>query len=56
MCYLVLTDNEQRIENIEYESPLGKCDHEVLRLDYIWETKKTYYLKLKYYYRKADFE
>ena len=53
---LVLTDNDQRIENLEYESPLGKSDHGVLSFDFLCEIKKTHYVKTKYYYRKADFE
>ena len=36
---LVFTDNEQWIENLEYESPLGKSDHGVLKFDYICEKK-----------------
>ena len=51
---LVFTENEQWIENLEYESPLGKSDHGVLKFDYICEITKPHYLKTKYYYKKAS--
>ena len=40
MLDLVLIDNEQRIENLQYESPLGKSDHGVLRFEYLRKIKK----------------
>ena len=52
---LILVDNEEYIESLEHQSPLGKSDHEALTFDYLCSIQKIQYYKTKYYYRKADF-
>ncbi len=53
---LVLTNEETMIEEIIYESPLGKSDHCILRFDFLCysEVETTY--KTKRYYKEADYE
>ena len=53
---LVLVNNIDSVEDIQYESPLGKSDHRVLQFELNCIVKKVKYTKLKYYYNKANYE
>ena len=52
---LVLVSNDQSIDNIDYESPLGKSDHRVLQFQYQCSVRRLNYKKVKFYYDKADY-
>ena len=53
---LVITNEEQMVNDIKYCSPLGRSDHSVLIFDfscYVEVENKTH---LKYYYQKGDYQ
>ena len=52
---LVLTNNEELITNIDYQSPLGKSDHSVLVLKLDCNTVFNIYKKTKYLYDRGDY-
>ena len=52
---LILVGNEQAINCIDYESPLGKSYHRVLQFEYQCSIQRINYKKLKYYYDKANY-
>ena len=53
---LILTDEADRISNLDIQSPLGKSDHSVLLFDYNLKIQSNYKPKIIYNYEKADFE
>ena len=53
---LVITKEEGRIDNIEYQSPLGKSDHCVIVFKYMCNIHVTREIKTRKSYRKANFE
>ena len=52
---LILTNEEGMIEDVTYESPLGKSDHAVLLVNHRCYTDITTYTKLKFYYNQGDY-
>ena len=52
---LVMTNDEQMINDIDHMSPLGKSDHSILALKLNCYSKINTYSKLKIYYNKADY-
>ncbi len=52
---LVLTNEESMIDEITYESPLGKSDHCVLLFDFLCYTEIEASYKTKKYYKEADY-
>ena len=52
---LIFTNEEGMIEDVTYESPLGKSDHAVLLVNHRCYTNTTTYTKLKFYYNQGDY-
>ena len=52
---LIFTNEEGMIEDVTYESPLGKSDHAVLLINHRCYTETTTYTKLKFYYNQGDY-
>ena len=53
---LIITNNFESVENIEYQSPLGKSDHCVITFDYVCQTSIKSGDKTRKCYKKANFE
>ena len=53
---LIFTNEKNMINNIEYQSPLGKSDHSVLTFKFNCYTILKNYVRTKLYYNKADYE
>ena len=53
---LIITKDEFCIDNLEYQSPLGKSDHCVIIFDYICYVPSNMKAKERRNYRKADYE
>ena len=52
---LIFTSEEGMVEDVTYESPLGKSDHAVLVINNICYTETTTYTKLTFYYNQGDY-
>ncbi len=52
---LVLTNEDTMVNEVFYDSPLGKSDHCVLHFDYVCYAEMEARRKLKRYYNKADY-
>ena len=52
---LIFINEKNMIENIEYQSPLGKSDHSVLSFKFKCYTVIKNYKRTKLYYNKADY-
>ena len=52
---LIFTNESNMASNIEYQSPLGKSDHSVLKFDFNCYTVIQNYSRKKVYYNKADY-
>ena len=52
---LVFTSDPSRLEEIEYQSPLGLSDHSVLLFDYIVDFQTNKNKKISYMYNKGDY-
>ncbi len=53
---LLLTNEETMVNEVSYDSPLGKSDHCVLQFDYICYAEVETRSKVKKYYDQADYE
>ncbi len=53
---LILTNEENMIENIKYKSPLGASDHIVLSFNFKCYALKKKTTRIRYQYDKADYE
>ena len=56
MLDLIFTNEANMVASIEYQSPLGKSDHSVLRFDFKCYTVIQNYTQKKIYYDKADYK
>ena len=52
---LIFTNEENMIENIDYQSPLGKSDHSVLSFNFKIKNNITFIPKTVYKYDKGDY-
>ena len=52
---LIFTNEKGMIEDVTYESPLGKSDHAVLLVNHRCYANTTTYTKLKFYYNQGDY-
>ena len=52
---LVFTNEEGMIDDITYESPLGKSDHSVLLINYVCYAETKNDKQMRYYYDKGDY-
>ena len=52
---LLITDDTERIEDIDYQSPIGKSDHCVITFNFICQRSKQKDNKQRKCYRKADY-
>ena len=52
----VLTDEADRIDDIEFTSPIGKSDHAVLIFEYLLKRDINYKPKFVYRFHKDDYE
>ncbi len=53
---LILTNEETMVDEISYQSPLGKSDHCVLFFDFVCYVEVETRYKVKKYYQKADYK
>ena len=53
---LLITRNSQSINDMQYQSPIGKSDHVVLCFNYECQIKSAIYNKDKYCYDIADYD
>ena len=52
---LILTNEEEMIENLQYNPGLGKSDHLILQFDYICSVKENKEIHNKYNFNKANY-
>lgn len=53
---LILTNDSNNVQNVDYQDPLGHSDHVVLTFDYVCYTQYEKPNTVKFNYNKADFE
>ena len=53
---LVISDDPGRVDEIEYQSPLGKSDHAVLLFHYIIKYSRDNNQKISYQYNRGDYK
>ena len=53
---LLFVKQDDYINEVSYESPLGKSDHRVLSFEYQSRVNRLQYMKSKYFYDKADYD
>ena len=53
---LVITNEEEMMEELSHTSPLGKSDHSILEFRIIINIDKTESHQVKYVYNKGDYE
>ncbi len=53
---LILTNEESMVDEIIYESPLGRSDHCILHFDFLCYCEIESRKKTKKYYEKADYQ
>ena len=53
---LIITNDSNNVQNINYQDPLGHSDHLVITFDFVCYTQYSNTNTIKFNYKKAEFE